>query len=339
MTDCNAVQAFMAHVIPWPASATPEAGYVNLHYSMLDTKKPGNLIKGLGWPFQSIDEFIKRAGWIAGGHQTMKDVWFCTSRQGQMKLNAKGKPKAVRLAANATAQKSIWIDLDVGPSEPGKKSKYATVEDALKAVLRFASNVSLPDPSAIVFSGSGVHVYWISQTELTPAEWQPYASGLKNLLLANNVLCDAGLTTDIARILRVPGTFNHKTTPPKPVQLATMPLVMYDFAQDLALLQQFAGQSRRRLRRPTHSLFAAGVDPSRFKKQAAGFPPPDDALQAGIDKHEGTLLKAEPILEHCGFMKHALKTEGAGYANPLWNLSVLCHHVHGERQCHCTRYF
>jgi len=124
----------------------------------------------------------------------------------------------------------------------------------------------------------------------------------------------------------VPGTFNHKTNPPKPVQLANLPLVIYDFAQDLALLPTVAPQVSvgQGTAAPTHTLFAEGVDPSRFKKHAAGFPPPDDALQAGIDKHEGTLLKAEPILEHCGFMKHALETEGADYANPLWNLSVLC---------------
>jgi len=202
MTDWNAVSAFMASVVAWPASATPEAGYVNLHYSIVDQKKPGNLVKGLGWPYQSIDEFIKRAGWIAGGHQAMKDVWFCTSRQSQMKLNAKGKPKAVRFAANAVAQKSIWIDLDVGPSEPGKKPKYATVADALKAVLLFARTVGLPDPSAIVFSGSGVHVYWISKTELTPAEWQPYASGLKNLLLAKQ------------RPVRLRTDYRHRPHPP-----------------------------------------------------------------------------------------------------------------------------
>jgi hypothetical protein len=213
MTNWNAAWTFIANVVAWPASTTPGAGYVNLHYSMVDQKKPGNLVKGLGWPYQSINEFIKRARWIADGHQTMKDVWFCTSRQSQMKLN-KGKPKAVRFASNAMAQKSIWIDLDVGPSEPGKKPKYARVEDALKAVLLFAKTVGLPQPSAIVFSGSGVHVYWISKTELTPAEWQPFARGLKNLLLANHVASgsDFSVTVTETQGAQTEGSKNAQAT-------------------------------------------------------------------------------------------------------------------------------
>jgi Protein of unknown function (DUF3987) len=324
MTDWNAVSTFMANVVAWPASLTPDAGYINLHYSMGDKKDPTKLVKGLGWPYQSIDQFVKRAGWIASGKAAMKDVWFCTSRQSKTGVGTAGKTKAVRFAANAMAQKSIWIDLDVGPSEPGKKPKYATIEDALKAVLLFAKTVDLPDPSAIVFSGSGVHVYWISKTELTPAEWQPYASGLKNLLLANSVLCDAGLTTDIARILRVPGTFNHKTTPPKPVQLATLPLVMYDFEHKLGFLKQFAGPiTATPSAKEAFNPFAEGADMASFKRRPILAADPNDTLGAGIDRHEDVLLDPRPIFQQCGFYKEALRTGGADYDNALWMYSVL----------------
>jgi hypothetical protein len=61
--------------------------------------------------------------------------------------------------------------------------------------------------------------------------WLPYARGLKQLLLANGIKCDTGLTTDCARILRVPGTLNHKYDPPAPLTLAPLPLVMYDFSK------------------------------------------------------------------------------------------------------------
>ena len=56
------------------------------------------------------------------------------------------------------------------------------------------------------------------------------------MLLANNVKCDAGLTTDIARILRMPGTFNHKYDPPKPVELSPLPLKLYDFEKSLDVI-------------------------------------------------------------------------------------------------------
>jgi hypothetical protein len=191
----------------------------------------------MGWPFKTVDDLVGRASWINTVPAKFKDVWYCTSLQSASGVNTNGKPKAVRFAQNALKLKAIWVDIDVGPSEPGKKPKYPTIEVALKAILLFAMTVKLPPPSAIVYSGGGVHVYWISKDALDRDQWAPYADGLKNLLLANNILCDAGLTTDSARILRVPGTFNHKYDPPKPVTLAQMPLVFYDFEAKLAFLK------------------------------------------------------------------------------------------------------
>ena len=161
MTDWNAISAFMANVVAWPASATPEAGYVNLHYSIVDTRSP-QPDQGAGLAVPSIDEFIKRAGWIAGGHQTMKDVSFCTSRQSQMKLNAKSKPKAVRFGSE---RHGTEINLDrpsVGPSEPGKKPKYRHGSRRASSCAAVRQDCQVYHPSAIVFSGGG-HVYWIAR--------------------------------------------------------------------------------------------------------------------------------------------------------------------------------
>lgn len=320
----------MANVVAWPDPSVNGSGFVNLHYSMLDQKKPGSLIKGLGWPFLTVEKFVERAAWIANGHATMKDVWFCTSTQSKSGTNKHGKPKAVRFAHNAIAQKSIWIDLDVkDPANPDPKNdlkKYDTVADAVKAALGFAKVVGLPNPSAIVYSGNGVHFYWISKTALNPQDWQRYASGLKNLLLANNILCDAGITTDIARILRVPGTFNWKDlTKPKLVQLAPMPLKMYDFPVALDFLTQFAGPVTATPQAGT-SLFADGATPDQldsFKQKPILAASPDDTLQAGVDKHGDVLIQVEPIFKQCGFYKQALLTGGADYDNALWMYSVL----------------
>jgi hypothetical protein len=313
------VTEFMSAVVAWPAPN--ETGYINLHYSMPNPKPTPNkpLLKGMGWSFTSVHKLIQRAEWINTVPDKFKDVWFCTSRQSVQGTNSKGKPKAIRLAANALYQKSLWIDVDVDANDP---KKYPSIEEALKALLLFAKTVGLPTPSAIVYSGGGMHVYWISKTPLTPQEWAPYASGLKSLLLMKAVKCDAGLTTDIARILRVPGTLNYKYDPPKPVTLAPTPLVMYDFAK-LDFLKEFAGPVHTPSAQPAHNIFAEGVDPSIFKQKPAFTVEGGPGLDAGINR-EAPLLKAEPIFKQCGFMKHALLTEGADYDNPLWNISVLC---------------
>ena len=76
------------------------------------------------------------------------------------------------------------------------------------------------------------------------------------------VVDDPGLTTDIARILRMPGTFNHKYDPPKPVELSPLPLKLYDFEKDLAIVKTFAGPIVHPPGpQPAHNIFAEGVKP------------------------------------------------------------------------------
>jgi hypothetical protein len=312
-------------VIAWPGSDEP--GFANLQYSYHDTRSPDGKLKGKypvspGKPFRDPAQLCSFAGWL-NGTANNKDVWFCTSLQGKTKLNKRGNVVAARSAHDALLQKSIWIDADAGPGK-----KYTTVEDAFKAIITFRKVAGLPRPSAIVFSGNGVHVYWISKRALSPVEWQPFASGLRNMLVANNIVDDPGLTTDIARILRMPGTFNHKSDPPKPVELAPLPLKLYDFETDLDVVKSFAGPvTQSSPQGPAQSLFADGVDPAIFRAgpdpQFKGKFTDEPGLSAGIDKFADNLVAYEPIFKGCGFYKDALKTGGAGHHQPLWNLAVL----------------
>jgi len=308
----------MAQVVDWPRSPQ-EPGFINLHYSLINKRNPSGKKIVTGWPTRDVGSFIQKAAWAITTND-IKDLWFCTSLQSQSGKNSKGNPKAIRGAQFALTQKSIWIDMDVGENDP---KKYTTVQEALTAALRFQATVGLPKPSAIVFSGNGVHVYWISKDPLTPAEWAPYAGGLKALLLANSVKCDSGLTTDIARILRVPGTFNHKTEPPKPVQLSPTPLALYNFETQLSFLKNFAVTlSTPGVVKPA-TIFADDANLESFKRPPA-FKIDEPDLNAGIDKHQETLLQAEPIFKGCGFLKQSLLNGGKDYDNTLWMYSVLC---------------
>ena len=332
MADWNAINAFIGAVIAWPGASDP--GYANLQYSYHDKRSPDGKRNGkwpvsAGMPYRDISQMLSRAGWInTSGFN--KDVWFCTSLQRETAVGKTGKTIAKRSAMGALLQKSIWIDADVDPSDP---KKYDTVEEALRSILTFQKTAGLPRPSAIVFSGGGIHVYWISHTPLTPQEWQPFASGLRNMLLANNIKCDGGLTTDISRILRMPGTFNHKYDPPKPVELSPLPLKLYDFEKQLAILKSFAGPTVTPAAfKPTQSLFAEGVDPAAFKAGPnplfKGLLQEEPGLEAGIDKFADNLVDPKPIFAKqihggCEFYRDAIKTKGANHTQPLWNLAVL----------------
>lgn len=323
MTDWNAISAFMASVVPWPASQQ-DPGFVNLHYTSEDRNQnpasPPRKGGVKGWPYRSVDQFVNRVAWM-GTVTQFKDVWFCLSLQSQTKpsKNNPSKLHAHRLTANALKVKAIWADVDVG-TKPGE---YATVEDALKAVIQFRERHSLPPFSAIVGSGGGIQIYWISTTAMTVKEWAPYAEGLRALMLQDKLVKDPGVTTDVARILRVPGTRNHKYDPPAPVRLFNVPLVMYDFPTQLAVLPTIAPAAHTvQVNKSAPSIFADGVDASLFVKPA--FTINDGtSLQGGIDKHADILLKAPPIFKECGFYQHALLTGGVDYSQPLWMLSVL----------------
>jgi hypothetical protein len=322
-TDWNAVSAFMANVVAWPASLQ-DPGYVNLHYSYPSREDPKVLEKKGGWPKKDITSFMGSVSYALRSPSRYKDIWYCTSMQSQTKPGRNGKPIAHRLKANAMSLKAIWIDADVD-DDP---KHYHSIAEALKALLEFQVKVGLPPPSAIVFSGGGVHMYWINRDPLTPAEWHSCADGLKQLLLANNILADSSITTDSSRILRVPGTLNYKYDPPRPVTLAPGPLIVYDFPTRLAFLQQFAGPT---IAAPPLWADDPSVPPGArdsFKAgMAAAFasqlPTGEPGLEAGIDKFEDHKLDPFPIFKNCGFYRDALLKGGADNDQPQWNLAIL----------------
>jgi hypothetical protein len=309
---------FLERVVVWPGGKDAP-GWINLHCHMKnrDPSKNGGKPWVIGWPFKDIDKFISYAKWLETTDQFF-DVWYCTSQQSQIGENRAGKPKAVRKHANATWLKAIWIDVDV------KDGTYATVQEAWAAISAFRKKVGLPQPSALVNSGGGLHVYWISHVPLSPDEWRPYAEGLKQLLLVEGIKCDYGVTTDDVRILRVPGTLNHKYDPPRPVQLLHLG-ADYNFAADLAFLKQVVpaaagGEPAETREAVIEPGFAATPDPV-----FAALNPAANDVSAGIEPPKSNaLLDPRPIFEQCGFMRHAFATGGKDYDNPLWNLSVLC---------------
>lgn len=74
-------------------------------------------------------------------------------------------------------------------------------------------------PSLIVSSGNGLHLYWFLNEPIENAYEQE--SKIKSILkgIAVKLLSDTSVA-DIARIFRLPNTFNHKTDPAKKVEVA-----------------------------------------------------------------------------------------------------------------------
>ena len=75
-----------------------------------------------------------------------------------------------------------------------------------------------PAPAVVIGSGSGsnCHAYWPLREPLAPAQAEAFNLRLAHALGADRACFDA------SRILRPPGSWNHKHQPPRPVTVITM---------------------------------------------------------------------------------------------------------------------
>jgi len=110
-----------------------------------------------------------------------------------------------RTQDNATNLCSFWLDLD---SHGG--GKYQSPEEALADLERFIDHSNLPVPSYIHHTGHGIHAVWATDKMMPPNEWLPTAQSLRELAEDFGLDVDGEVTTDAARVLRIPNTINFR---------------------------------------------------------------------------------------------------------------------------------
>lgn len=141
-----------------------------------------------------------------------------------------------RTKDNAKQLRALFLDLDCGAKKP-----FPTQPDAVKALRAFCKDVGLPKPTA-VNSGRGIHVYWPLIEPANVDDWLPVAQKLKRVCAAAGFEADPAVTADAARILRMPGTRNHKDDPPAPVEVLGLEMAgSYDLDDLSARLDGYAG--------------------------------------------------------------------------------------------------
>lgn len=124
-----------------------------------------------------------------------------------------------RKADNAVSVCAFWLDIDCGADKATKGCGYATQEEGREAIDKFILDADLPGFTHLVNSGSGWHVYWALTEAIDAAAWKVLAQKFKALTQRLGFLSDPSRTADLASVLRMPNTLNHKYTPPKPVTL------------------------------------------------------------------------------------------------------------------------
>lgn len=307
---------YLARVLPWPEPGQP--GFVNIHWTFPPTNpRPDGKPAWTGRAVQSAGEAGKTLEFALKAGSNTLDVYACMSTQlaAEAKVT-KGKfPRTynapIRLATNAIALKSFFLDVDYGKPNG---SSYATPDDAVKATMDFIKTVGLPKPTMIVHSGGGFHFYWCVDRALSPDEWLPIAFSLAEAAKANGLLCDTQCTVDSVRVLRIPDTLNRKQEPARHVRFIGQPLDYdYGLARVRDPLQPYVG-------RVPQAASSLAVDRSLFPLRPVTAPPSE--LQVGLDQ-----LWPSPDLDLvtplCGFLRDAVASGGAGLNNPLWNITTL----------------
>ena len=115
----------------------------------------------------------------------------------------------------------VWADIDL-KSEVKGGSLPETVDDALRVVTGFGM-----DPTMVVHTGHGLHVYWLFreiwslETPESRQEARTFLARVKALIKerASDFGWSVDSVQDIARVLRIPGTYNCKNGSKKIVEI------------------------------------------------------------------------------------------------------------------------
>lgn len=296
-------QQFLSRALPTPPG--DKTAYLNIHWSSPATNPDGTpKLKANGerirwWDgraCETVEEAVRTIAWV--NNQGGKDLYVCMSLQAksELKTSAKGNQyrKALRLADDAVALRSFFVDIDV------KEDAYPDTAAALAAFKTFLDATGMPVPSAVVASGSGgFHAHWTLERAITPAEWQPLANALSAAVQANGLICDTQCTVDSARILRIPGTSNFKSGEGKAVTLMSLGTDV-DYDAFKAALEPFKG----------------ALPPRVTTKIEA-----NDELGANLTSGK-IEFRVEDVARQCGFIARTLGTGGVDNPQPLWFLTA-----------------
>ena len=206
---------------------------------------------------------------------------------------------------NAVRLQGFAIDIEGSPKKyakaDGQAKGYPDVHAVTAAIRAFVCATSLV-PNFLVFTGSGgVHLHYVVDAPLRPAEWLQRAKCLVILAALHNLKIDAQCTTDAARIMRAPGSIHQDSG--EVVQACRWRVYPYGLAEfDTAV-----GYRSGALTVPGQQPVNKARNPSLIASLGATGYAPFSYLKAA---------------EHCCAMRQAAHDGGKDTAYPVWILAV-----------------
>lgn len=255
------------------------------------------------FPAGELQAMVAAAGQLSAAH----DVYF------GLGATAQPLPPNERAKADSSvaAIPGLWIDIDV--RHPVAHSAQNLPPDVPAAMGLLPAE--LP-PSIIVWSGYGIHVYWLFREPWIfdgPEERRRAAKLLKSLqaVIKNSAACSGwklDTTSDLARVMRVPGTLNRKL-PDSPVMAQVME------SSDVR------------------------YNPTEIEDVLSGLQPatetPAAAPRSGSFERRPTDGSTEAMLRNCRFMQHCqINAAKITYDEWLAALTNIVRGTDGEQTAH-----
>ncbi len=220
----------------------------------------------------------------------------------------------------AAAIPGSWFDFDcLGEQEDQTSARKPHAQTALptkQEILDFIKK-ELPEPTILVDTGHGFHAYWLFESlfRIKCPEDRERAKRLSRGFQSEIIRLAAKRgwkfdnTSDLSRVLRLPGSVNHKTGSPVPVTLVnTDEHFRYDFE---ALFTRYGA--------PASGDAAARSPKMALANTQSGYP------EAASGK----------ILERCAFLRHC-RDDAETLTEPEWfaELSIIGRCEGGRELCH-----
>ena len=108
---------------------------------------------------------------------------------------------------------ALWVDIDT--ADGMHSAEDLPIRDDVYELL----DALEPKRSALIDSGGGVHAYWFLDKPVDITDKHNRDRLLRILRVLTHELQGDPSVADMARVMRLPGTLNHKTTPPRSVRI------------------------------------------------------------------------------------------------------------------------
>ena len=211
-------------------------------------------------------------------------------------------PYKGRTQANVDGLRALRVDMDAGADKP------FTDQDAALGAVVAALHVGLPKPTYVVTSGGGgLHLYWCLKADILPDLWLTVAKALHSAAVRLGLGPDPAVTTDTARVLRLPGSINGKT------------------GQRAKVLNRTGARyDHDALARALHAPTANDEAHTMSAKATSLRPLNATVVEDYVNRAPASFPK---IVASCSVMSEATHAAGAGVPEPLWRgaLGIIKH--------------